>query len=214
MADPFTMAPLSGEIMAGPPPSQGARRRDVAPLVSVDADYETLPRAVTSAAAEAPIVSAPTRAAETPPLGMDILRGAALPASGALSRHGGVGFWLAATMLVAGAFWFSGGHSMARHMLASATESGAPLRVVALVSRVEAIGGRDMLFVDGELTGSAGSTHDLMISVTASNGTVARYKLGTGPQPAEGGGTWRFSSRLEAPRSGVKSVSVTVVPEG
>ena len=49
----------------------------------------------------------------------------------------------------------------------------------------------------------------LEINVTANDGNVMRYNLGTSSEPLAPGAAFGFSSRLEAPKEGVKSVSVT-----
>lgn len=232
MADEFTMAPLSGEIMAGRAAPRGGGRWNVAPDVIVDADFETVARVgrreTHSARVEtvAPPEVRPAlgqERASTPVSsaadlrGMNVLRGGDLPATPGPSRRGGAGFWLAGLSLAAAAFWFSGGHSLARHAAALAGGPAEPYRVTSLVSRIETVGAAQMLFVEGEVaSASAGDRRapDLTIQVTAADGGIARYKLGTATQAAAGQASWRFSSRLEAPRSGVRSVSVTVVPEG
>jgi hypothetical protein len=44
--------------------------------------------------------------------------------------------------------------------------------------------------------------------VTANDGAVTRYRLGAGATELKPGDRYSFSSRLEAPGSGVKTVSV------
>lgn len=226
MADQFTMAPLSGEIMAGPQPS-GERLRS-APEPFVDAEYETLPRAtpnppaprsadcgdVAAAAVSRPGVVHPV---SSPSQGMNMLRGMAMPVAGPRSSRGGAGFWLAGFLLAAIAFWVSGGHTLARLSAVLPGADAEPFRVASLASRVETADGRSMLIVDGTVAIASGARSvapQLTIKVTAADGGVARYRLWTGRETIAGSATWRFSSRLEAPRSGVRSVSATVVPEG
>jgi len=216
MADAFTMAPLSGEIMAGPGARAG-RAHEAAPEIVVDADFETLPRRA-HPIPEAMIPAVEERHSSASPsiAGMDVLRGGQLPVTGLMSRHAGAGFWVAGAVAVVSAFWLSGGHSLARQMLPALSGSQAPLRVEDLATRVQNVSGRDILFVDGAImpADTTRAMPDLTIDVTALDGSIARYKLGTGRDAPAGSGTWRFSSRLEAPRSGVRSVSVTVAPEG
>ena len=69
-----------------------------------------------------------------------------------------------------------------------------------------------MLFVDGKALNDdrvARMLPRLEIGVTANDGAVMRYNLGTSAEPLAPGAAFAFSSRLEAPKEGVKSVSVT-----
>ena len=50
---------------------------------------------------------------------------------------------------------------------------------------------------------------ELEIVVTGNDGLTTRYRLGTSGRPLAPGETFGFSSRLEAPKNGVKTVSVT-----
>jgi hypothetical protein len=87
----------------------------------------------------------------------------------------------------------------------------ALLRIEDVSSRVEQRGGRIMLFVDGEAVNDDGSAADLppiQIRVAAPNGHVTRYNLETAEQTIRAGGRFSFSSRVEVPGNGVKSVSV------
>ena len=47
------------------------------------------------------------------------------------------------------------------------------------------------------------------IAVTGNDGLVTRYRLGTSGRPLSPGETFDFSSRLDAPKNGVKTVTVT-----
>ena len=49
----------------------------------------------------------------------------------------------------------------------------------------------------------------LEIRVTGNDGRITRYRLGTAARPLAPGETFAFSSRLDVPKNGVKTVSVT-----
>ena len=49
----------------------------------------------------------------------------------------------------------------------------------------------------------------LGIAVTGNDGRITRYRLGTSGRPIAPGETFAFSSRLDVPKNGVKTVSVT-----
>ena len=68
-----------------------------------------------------------------------------------------------------------------------------------------------MLFVDGEAANDGPAAEllpPLEIVVAASDGSTTRYRLGTNGRRLAPGETFAFSSRLDAPKSGVKTVSV------
>lgn len=203
MNDDDTPRPVSGEIMADPganPPSRPATP-DVA-----DADYETIAPARDATPARFPDAQ--------PATGMEYLK-AGVAAVEARSRHGGPLFWAFGLALVGLAFWVSGGHALVRQQAAaipSAEGARAALRIGTVTSGVERHGGRDVLFVDGSAENRGSDTRVLPpfeIVVTATDGGVTNYFLGTNDASLAPGGRYSFSSRLEAPRNGVKSVSVT-----
>jgi hypothetical protein len=124
---------------------------------------------------------------------------------------GGPAFWTFGLTLVAGAFWISGGHALLSKPETAHSGAGNTFTIGGVSSRVERAGARIVLFVDGEAL-NAGAVPAMMppleIKVTAGNGDVTRYKLGTSPSEIAPGSRFSFSSRLEAPRDGVKSVQV------
>lgn len=207
MDDHDRARPVSGEIMAGGPTPAHASR--AAPDFT-DAEYETLdaaPQAV------GPQNAAARFSDPEPAAGMDFLRAGVLAADEG-SRRGGPLFWIAGLALVALAFWVSGGHALVRQQVAALAPAQArePLRIADVRSRVERHNGRDVLFVDGraENHGTAAlAVPPIEIAVIAVDGHATRYLLGTGGTELAPGGRTSFSSRLEAPPGGVKSVSVT-----
>ena len=193
MAKDRTARPVSGEIMTA---------RDIAPDRSaraatdvVDADYEVVPR-VAAATDAVP----PPRGVDTPRLeGMDMLRRPETPVPAAPASRGGPIFWIAGLGAVFAAFWISGGHALV-------------LTISGVTSRVDATGMRPVLFVDGEAAndGAAAATlPPLQIRVTDNDGRITRYTLGTSDRWLSPGERFGFASRLDVPRNGVKTVSVT-----
>jgi hypothetical protein len=80
-----------------------------------------------------------------------------------------------------------------------------------VTSRIEQHGERDVLFVDGKALNEGGREQMLKpieISVTANDGHIMRYIMGTARDPLAAGAEFGFSSRLEAPKEGVRSVTV------
>jgi hypothetical protein len=212
MADQLKARPVSGEIMTGPrarPDGDGAARLDaVASGDIVDADYMTLPRSP-SDADQAQSYRAPP---SEPPSshGMGMLRRADPEPVRRFSKQGGPAFWAAGIGLASAAFWVSGGHALISHM-SLATESGSMLSISAVTSRVDQSGERPVLFVDGEAGNdgaSAAPLPPLEISVTGNDGSITRYRLGTSQRALAPGERFGFSSRVEVPRNGVKTVSV------
>lgn len=212
MTDESMARPFSGEIMTGGPASAGAKgaSRAAGPDI-IDAEYVTLPPrpAADSPRAEARPPEAP--AAASP--GMDILKDGQ---DGPRRRErGGPLFWTAGLFIVAAAFWVSGGHALVAHpqdaQAVVRPPAAQPLRIVNVESRIERRGARLFLLVDGEVAndGATGATlPGLEISVAAKDGTTTRYFLGTSARALAPGKRFAFSSRLEAPKDGVDTVTV------
>ena len=198
--------PVSGEIMM-PDRVRAAQSRTVEACNAVDADFETVVSAggATPAAGSAPAV-------EKALTGLDMLK-PGRRIQPVKSPRAGPLFWAFGVVITAGAFWISGGHSLVRGM--DVSRVGNPeqvLRLVDVTSRVERQGGNALLIVDGAaLNGGDGlvALPPISINVLTENGSTTRYFLGTNDQHLGPGARFPFSSRLVAPREGVKSVSVT-----
>lgn len=204
--------PVSGEIIirdAARPSRDGAATDDI-----VDADFETL-RPDPADRLAGSVRPASIGTIEAPSLGFDTLRKGDVQ-SRRPSARGGPLFWTVGLGLAVGAFWVSGGHVLVRQtsLVAQAPQMrpANPLRIADVASRIEAHGGRSILFVDGKAINDGSGDMPLPaieIRVTASGGDVLRYKLGTSAEPLAAGGEFSFSSRFEAPKEGIKAVSVT-----
>ena len=202
MADSTIIAPQPGKVMAGEAYAIGQRalHGDI-----VDAEYETVPRAASHAIppVQPPVSDAP---------GMDLLRASKAPA---VSHRAGLGFWGAGTLAAFAAFWMSGGHTLSRHLSLAGDAAGA-VRVASLQSRVTDTAGGPRLFIDGAVENTASASTpapDLTIQVTGHDGVVTRYRIATVGETIASGAAWKFSSRIDAPQAGVRSVSVTIAEE-
>lgn len=193
--------PVSGEIMSGDA-ARPARPQTSRGEVD-DAQYETLPPRPGDAPAR---FAAP----DAPASGMDFLKAGAAAQPG--GRRGGPLFWLFGLVAVAVAFWVAGGHALVGG--GDTPGPAAPkssLAIAGVESRVETHDGRGVLFVTGRAENGGGralALPPIEIAVTANDGAVTRYRLGAGATELKPGDRYSFSSRLEAPGSGVKTVSV------
>lgn len=201
MAERSTLPPLSGEIMTGP-----ARREETWRVEdAVDAEYEI----VRPDAADARPATA-ARPLPDAPAGMDMLNRRAAPAP--RFQPAGWGFWAGGVALAAAAFWVAGGHSLVTRAI-DAQEPSDTLRVALLSSHVAQNGARRQIVVDGALDNPAqraSALPDVLIHVVAQDGATTRYRVSSGGGEIEPGGLWRFSSRVDAPPAGVRSISVTI----
>jgi len=181
---------VSGEFLVAP--TRGAARR---PSDVVDASFETV-RGESLAPMAAPIA------------GLAVLAG-----SDGGTRRGGPAFWSVGLLLVFGAFWFSGGHSLFLGGGPAPVEIATPaFDLLDLSSRVERIDGHAMLLVDGAVQNTGMATAPappVVINVVDEDGATTRYRLGLGERPVAPGDTAGFSSRLSAPQGGVRRVYVT-----
>lgn len=205
MADQRTARPVSGEIMTGrtehgASPGCPASFDDV-----VDADYEIVsPPERDPDRSRFPAV--PTAAAG----GMAMLRRAGDDLARGPVRGGPI-FWTFGMAAVAAAFWVSGGHALVRQVSPVGSPSAA-LTISDVSSRIQTAGSKSFLHVDGHAANDgeeAAALPPLEIRVASNDGRVTRYKLGTYARQMEPGERFAFSSRLDVPKSGVKTVSVT-----
>jgi hypothetical protein len=203
MADEPKPRAVSGEIMAGPQPSQPPIRDGGEDAGAIEADFETIGAAPARETAEPS--SAPV------PAGLDSLKSTSAPDR---SGRGGAVFWSIGALAALVAFWISGGHALLTPDPADARtkRSVHPLYIENVVSRTEESGGRFVLFVEGDARNGSDASHALPaidIAVTDNDGATQRYRLDTGRTELVPGQRYGFSSRLEAPKPGVRSVSVT-----
>ena len=214
MADKRRPRPVSGEIMTGTP-EDAASPRSARRLGDdiVDAEYETVLSAAPQPAVAAQPPATAIGSAAAPLAGMEMLRRPEGPAVRASAVRGGPVFWIVGIGLAAAAFWVSGGHALLRGAPSLGTQAHQQaLRISGVTSRVDVSGARPVLFVDGEAANDGGTTETLPpleIVVTGNDGRITRYRLGTSSRPMAPGETFAFSSRLDVPKNGVKTVSVT-----
>ena len=180
---------------------------DVADVV--DADYVVLPRFV--AHLEPSAAPAPSQIPSTPSIeGMGMLRKP--EAAPSRSSRGGPVFGIAGVGIALASFWVSGGHALVRHSPLWMTAAPASaLTISGVTSRVDASGLKPVLFVDGEAANDgvrAQALPPLEIRVTDNNSNIIRYRLGTPNRSLGPGERFGFSSRLDVPKDGVRTVSV------
>lgn len=196
-----TRVPVSGEII--PRKEAATRSRSAAGAEDIlDAEYETVDDKTPGRASAA----APAAATS----GLDILQRGARPARQRGEWAGGV-LWAAGLLVVAAAFWLSGGHALFDGGGAARTDT---LHILALESRLEPSSRGATLTVEGDARNSGIESRrlpDLSINVLDMDGHTAHYFLGTNRRRLAPGDRFSFSSRLAAPKSGVKSVSVSFV---
>lgn len=178
----------------------------------VDADYVVVELAGPGDGVAS--VEPPAAPVAMPPLGgMDMLRRRALRSAPAKARRAGPVFWFSGTVLAVAAFWVAGGHAVLLPLMPStemATERG--LRIASVISKVDRSGVHPVLQIDGQAVNDGDATAampPLAIQVVSAAGGSMRYNLGTAGSPVEGGSTFAFSSRLDMPKDGVKTVFVT-----
>lgn len=187
----------------GAAPSVRPASRDV-----VDAEYETVAPRERQPAPETAIASPPPRLA-----GMEMLSRGKQERERRAAARGGPFFWAFGIALALAAFWVSGGHALVRGapFLAAPAQLKA-LSIAGVRSRVDVSGPHPVLFVDGEAANGGNSVEilpPLDIGVTGEDGRITHYRLGTGGRALAPGETFAFSSRLDVPKNGVKTVSVT-----
>jgi hypothetical protein len=201
---------MSGEIMVGVP--REAASKNTPSVDVIDADFVVL--------AGSPAATEPSHAAaataipsqQAPIDGMGMLKQDEAPDGRPFGARGGPIFWVAGLGLVAAAFWVSGGHALVRQApFVVAPKPAAALRISEVDSRVDSTGAKPVLFVDGEAMndGTAEAPMPaLEIMVTDNSGQITRYRLGTSGRRLTPGERFAFSSRLDVPKNGVKTVSV------
>lgn len=212
MRDERNARPVSGEIMTGEASATELARQGPQGADVIDAEFETLRPDPADRLGPGASIS-PIGTCAIPSLGLGSLSKSRR--SHAVKRgptRGGPLFWSVGMAIALGAFWVSGGHALMR---AAATETAVtpvnPLRISKVNSRVERHGDRNILFVDGSAINDGAEQTSLpaiAISVTDNGGSILHYRLGTVPDLIGPRSHFNFSTRLEAPKEGVKTVSV------
>ncbi|WP_269931187.1 hypothetical protein [Aminobacter sp. HY435] len=144
------------------------------------------------------------------PGGMEMLRPARALRAGSFARGGPI-FWLAGISLAAMAFWVSGGHAVVRAAALPFARQATALRLAEVSSRVDGAGRKGLLVVEGAAINDgaiAAVLPPIDIIVSANDGKILRYRLGTAASQVAPGARWDFSSRLDLPMNGIKAVTV------
>lgn len=197
--------PVSGEILAGHAnrsESDSLSERDI-----VEAEYETV---VGRYARQDRAVENPEDD-NTSLFGLNILSSRDKSDSNASA---GPIFWAVGAVLVAAAFWISGGHTMVsgnNTVLASAPINALTIEDVR--SRVDSSGSQSYLLVEGAVANDSTDDlplPDLIIQVKSNEGSITRYRIAGGSEEIVSGGRYAFSSRLGTPQSGIENVKVII----
>jgi hypothetical protein len=188
---PASISPvLSGKLMT--------RAADV-----VDAEFEEVLSPRPSSRHAAPVVAIPS----TTPAGIEILSSRLEATTG--NRRAGPAFWTGGILLALAAFWISGGYAA---FIGPTIAPSAVFTLSEVSSRVDLSGHRPIVLVDGKAANdgaAAAVLPDLEIRVANLAGAVTRYRLGTSSRNLGPGEHFAFSSRLDAPKDGVKSIAVS-----
>jgi hypothetical protein len=217
MAEASKPRAVSGEIMTDRPESAAGSSRPDGDII--DAEFIVLLRAGSRSpgSPRSPGFGLSTPgpsigSAAVPSGGMDVLRRQDAPAEPCKPARGGPLFWSIGIGLALAAFWISGGHALVRGIpFAAPGEARSALHISGVTSRIDVAGARALLFVDGEAANDGDAVEHLPaleIAVTGNDGHITRYRLGTSGRPLSSGETFAFSSRLDMPKNGVKTVSV------
>lgn len=199
---------VSGEILTDE--RKNPPRSDDLGLDVVEAEYETI-----VARHEKMGSGGPAKSDEREPeAGLGILRG---NEQGRSSARGGPAFWLLGALLIIGGFWIAGGHALFSTRLDSLIQRKMSipqaLEIVDISSRIVTRNGHDILLVDGKVANKTANVvvlPDLIIRVTANDGTNARYRIASDGRTLITNSEYIFSTRLDAPDAGVKNVRVMI----
>lgn len=132
------------------------------------------------------------------------------------TEKAGPGFYLAGAAIVAACFWFSGGHVLFRPSTLAAVPAGPELKIDGFQSRILRVAGVDTLLVTGSVVNqgtAATASTPVVIAVTGTDGSRLSYQFGQSGRLLAAGERTEFSMRLDAPPSGVKTVSARLAGE-
>lgn len=178
----------------------------------IDAEFISIDPAAAREFPERERAKAIYRPIFAPPVeGMEMLTGAS-DAPVAVRASGGPLFWCGGVLTALAAFWIAGGHSLISRPNELAASDNSGLRIASVISRVDRNGEKPILMVDGKAVNegvSAVPMPPLHIQIVSTAGVSTLYKLGTAGQRLASGDFFDFSSRLELPKDGVKTVFVT-----
>lgn len=204
MAGDTVSGPVSGEILAGRTARGGERSQSDRDIV--EAEYETVvgrhgrPGRTADRAEET----------ESSLFSLNILAGD----QAERNRKGGPAFWLVGAVLIAAAFWISGGHTLvSASTIQLASKPASPLTIIDVRSRMERRGSQPYLLVEGMVANESAAKQtlpDLIIQVRSGDDTITRYRIAGGDEEIVAGGRYAFSSRLGSPVTGVKDVKVMI----
>lgn len=207
--------PLNGEIVdvtaseSGEP--GGSRQNDF-----VDAEFEEIGAAgddqQRNRVGEMP-------APATAPMAVDGLSMLKRQAGEKVAARGGAAFYLAGAAIAFMAFWIAGGYAVfptLLHIRAPDSPRAVP-RIGDISTSTVTINRHRILLVSGTIFNDSSETAKLppvKIVVTTKSGKTVTYRLGSRSWPLGPGESMPFSSRLDAPATGVESVRVGLSGKG
>jgi hypothetical protein len=205
--------PLSGEIMDAPKALPGDREAGRT-FDFVEAEFEEIGLPLQSIGefpqAERRDVEDVRRTAG----GMSMLK---READEKIRQRGTVLFYCAAVAVTFMAFWISGGYAVFPGMAQKAEQDNASLRIDNITTSSITVNQHPLLLVSGTVHNDGKDRAEpppVKVTVTAKSGSIVSYQLGGKGWPLGPGQSMPFSSRLDAPASGVESVHVGLSGKG
>ncbi|MBZ0162784.1 MAG: hypothetical protein K8H74_08735 [Notoacmeibacter sp.] len=185
-----------------------------------DAVFETvMPGASTSGTVREPhgsgrtSPSRPRLEADADATSLSVLRSTGNGAGASLVHHfreaGGPLFWSTALVLIASAFWISGGYAL---LARSGGETpGQALVISDVETRLDSSGVPAVMLVDATVENRGLTSHRVpavIVDVEASDGTSRQFRLSTRADDLAPGARHLFSGRIPALKNGIDSVKV------
>jgi hypothetical protein len=206
--------PLDGEIVDAPSPA-GEARSAGRKLDIVDAEFEEVGLPIlTSEEITRHTQRNSSGAAVLSSDGMSMLKRESVES---VRQKGSVLFYFGAAAIVFMAFWISGGYAIFPSFGKKTAVADADMRIDNITTSTVTLNEHPLLLVRGTVVNSGDGRAEpppVKITVKSKSGDVVSYQLGSKGWPLGPGQTMPFSSRLDAPASGVESVRVGLSGKG
>lgn len=206
--------PLNGEIVGAPATasseSAGSRIDDF-----IDAEFEEVGTPSRDRDNSEPV----PQDAAIAPLSVDGLSLLKRQAGERVAEKGSVAFYLAGAAIAFMAFWIAGGYAFFPNLLhdPAMNSAGASLSLDDITTSTVTVNGHPIILVKGTIFNGGAETAKsppVKIVVTTKTGKIVSYQLGSSSWPLAPGESMPFSSRLDAPATGVESVHVGLSGKG
>ncbi len=205
--------PLSGEIIDAPAGMPGApaggRKRDF-----VEAEFEEIGLPLLTREEISQRGIADSVAARLSGDGMSMLKRESWQK---VTQRGSALFYAGAVVIVFMAFWISGGYALFPGFWNGASPQTAAMRLDNITTSTITVNKHPLVLVSGNVVNSGQQRADspmVKIKVKTRTGDIVSYQLGSKGWPLDPGQSMPFSSRLDAPASGVESVEVGLSEKG